>query len=386
MGTTPVTGTVTYSGVRATFTPSAVLAVSSSYTATLTTTVKSSVGTALAAAKTWSFTTAAAPDLTPPTVTSTTPASSATGVDYSASILAVFSEPMDSATVTTSSFTVTLGAATISGAVSYSGTTATFNPSANLSANTTYTATVTTAATDLVGNHLATNKVWTFTTGSSRSVVSLGTAGTFVILAESAITNSPTSTITGDVGISPAAESYITGFYQTDATGYATANYLTGKIYAADMAAPTPTNLTTAVHDMVLAYDDAAGRLLPDYLAYHSGNIGGLTLGPGLYKWTGNVTAPTNVTLNGSSTDVWIFQIAGNLSVSPSVTFTLTGGAAAKNIFWQVAGDVNLTNNAVFQGIILSKTAITLETNVRVTGRLLSQTAVSLDQVTLVNP
>ncbi len=205
----------------------------------------------MAAAKIWSFTTGAAPDLTPPTVISTVPADLATGVDYSASISAHFSKTMDSSTITTASFTIKQGLTAIPGVVSTSGSTATFNPTANLSANTLYTVTVTTAVQDLVGNAMAANKTWSFTTGSARALVNLGSSINYVVLAESAISTVPSSAIIGDIGISPAAESYITGFSQTNATGFATSPQVTGKIFAADMAPPTPGNLTTAVGDMV---------------------------------------------------------------------------------------------------------------------------------------
>jgi hypothetical protein len=216
--------------------------------------------------------------------------------------------------------------------------------------------------------------------------VDLGASGNYVILAKTAITNVPTSAITGDLGISPAAASYITGFSITKATGYATSAQVTGKIYAADMAAPTGINLTTAVNNMLTAYTDAAGRPFPDFSGLGTGNIGGKTLAPGLYKWTNSVTMPSNVIISGSDTDVWIFQIAGNLNMSNSVHITLTGGALAKNIFWQVAGTVTLGISSHFEGIILSKTGITFQTNASMNGRALAQTLVALDKNTVARP
>jgi hypothetical protein len=110
---------------------------------------------------------------------------------------------------------------------------------------------------------------------------------------------------------------------------------VTGKIYAADMADPTPINLTTAVENMITAYNDAAGRPSPDFSELGTGNIGGKTLVPGLYKWTSTVTLPSDVTISGGASDVWIFQIAGDLTMSSAVNVTLNGGAQAKNIFWR---------------------------------------------------
>lgn len=218
------------------------------------------------------------------------------------------------------------------------------------------------------------------------SAVNLGTAGNYVILAKTAINNTGTSAITGDLGLSPAATSFVTGLALTNATGYATSPQVTGKIYASNMADPTPINLTTAVTNMITAYNDAAGRPTPDFTELGTGNIGGKTLTPGLYKWTSTVTVPTTVTISGNSNDVWIFQISGNLTVSAAVNVTLTGGAQAKNIFWQVAGQATLGATSHFEGVILSMTGITFQTGASLKGRALAQTTVILDGNTVVTP
>jgi hypothetical protein len=152
------------------------------------------------------------------------------------------------------------------------------------------------------------------------------------------------------------------------------------------MVSPTPITLTTAVNDMITAYNNAAGRTSPDFSQLGAGNIGGKTLTEGLYKWTNTVTAPTNLIISGSSTDVWIFQIAGNLSVSSNVKITLSGGAQAKNIFWQVAGTVTIGTGAQFKGVILSQTGVTLRTGASLSGRALAQTAVILDKNIVTQP
>ncbi len=152
------------------------------------------------------------------------------------------------------------------------------------------------------------------------------------------------------------------------------------------MAAPTPINMTTAVNNMVTAYNDAAGRALPDYSELGTGNIGGKTLVAGLYKWSSNVTLPTNVVISGGANDVWIFQIAGNLIQSSAVKITLSGGAQAKNIFWQVAGQATFGTTSHFEGIILSKTGITFQTGASINGRALAQSAVILDGNSVTTP
>jgi hypothetical protein len=324
-----------------------------------------------------------------PRGTSTNPLDKVTGVPRNTDVGFTFNEEMDPSTINTSTFYLMQGSTTVPGTVSYSGKTATFTPSSPLAAVTSYTATVTTGVKSLTGNPLANNNVWSFTTSGSTSglaVVNLGAAGNYVILAKTAITNIATSAVTGDLGLSPAATSYITGFALTNSTGYATSVQVTGRIYAADMAVPTPVNMTTAVSNMITAYNDAAGRLHPDFLELGAGNIGGKTLVPGLYKWTSTVTVPSDVTISGGSNDVWIFQISGNLTMSSAVEITLSGGAQAKNIFWQIAGQATLGTTSHFEGIILSMTGITFQTGASINGRALAQTAVVLAQNAVTKP
>ena len=218
--------------------------------------------------------------------------------------------------------------------------------------------------------------------------VNLGTAGNFVLLAKSGISTVPTSAITGDMGVSPIDSTALTGFsLSVDASGqFATSPQVTGHIYASDYAAPTPVNLTTAIGDMQTAYTDAAGRTTPDFTELGAGQIGGLTLTPGLYKWGTDVLISSDVTLNGSPTDVWIFQIAGKLIQANGTRVFLSGGALAKNIFWQSAGDVSLGTTAHSEGIVLCQTAISLATGASINGRLLAQTAITLDGSTVTSP
>jgi hypothetical protein len=223
--------------------------------------------------------------------------------------------------------------------------------------------------------------------GHGPAVVPLGTAGTYVILAKSGVANTPTSAITGDIGVSPIDHTGITGFPLTppDATAtFSTTPEVTGKLYAADYVSPTPGNLTTAIGDMMTAYTTAAGRTLPDYTDLGAGNIGGLTLAPGLYKWGTGVLIPTSVTLSGTANDTWIFQIAGGITQSSATSVILTGGALAANVVWQVFGAVAIGTTAHFEGRILSQTSIVLGTGASVNGRLFAQTAVTLAGNTVV--
>jgi len=219
------------------------------------------------------------------------------------------------------------------------------------------------------------------------SAVNLRTAGDYAILAKSGISTVPTSAITGNLGVSPAAATYITGFSLiADSTNvFSTSPQVTGNVYASDYTAPTPSNLTTAISDMQLAFTDAAGRA-PSVTELGAGNIGGMTLQPGVYKWGTGLLIPTNVTLAGSATDVWIFQIAQDLTMSGATSIVLTGGAVPKNVFWQVAGLAELGTTAHFEGVILTQTSVSLRTGASIKGRLLAQTAVSLDGSAVVQP
>jgi len=218
--------------------------------------------------------------------------------------------------------------------------------------------------------------------------VLLGSAGNFVILAKAAISTVPTSAITGDLGLSPAAASFITGFSLILPAGgaFSTSSQVTGNVYASDYAVPTPSNLTTAIGDMETAYTDAAGRVTPDYVELATGDISGLTLAAGLYKWSNTVTILSDVTLLGGPNDVWIFQIGGGITQASGTRVTLSGGAQAKNVFWQSFGVVDVGTTAHMEGIVLSQTSITLQTGASANGRLLAQTAVTLASSTVVEP
>lgn len=226
---------------------------------------------------------------------------------------------------------------------------------------------------------------FTASTASSlprRLPVGLGSASTFAILSSSGITDVYASSIVGDVGTSP-----ITG-----AALLLTCGEVSGNVFTVDPAGPLPCRvtdpafLTAAVGDMGFAYNDAAGRLLPDFTELGAGEIGGLTLEPGLYKWGTGLLISTDVTLSGGPDDVWIFQVAGTLTQASATRVTLAGGAQAKNIFWQVAGVVTIGTTAHFEGVVLAKTMIAVNTGASVTGRLFAQTAVTLQMSTVTQP
>jgi len=226
------------------------------------------------------------------------------------------------------------------------------------------------------------NSTVTTATTSVLPVVDLGLAGNFAILSKTGVTDVYKSTVTGDVGSSP-----ITG-----AAILLTCPEVLGTIYSVDAAGPLPSSvnnpsmLSTAVSNMEAAYTDAAGRINPDFLNLGAGSIGGLTLTPGLYKWTSALIIPTDVTISGGPDDVFIFQVDGTLIMSSAVHVILTGGVQAKNIFWQTAGAVTFGTTSHFEGNILGKTGINMQTGATINGRMLAQTAVTLEMNTITKP
>ena len=341
---------------------------------------------------------------TEPTVISSSPSNEETNVPTStntsdsvvtgSAVTATFSHPMDPETVNSSfgnlrAFTVKeTNGDDVPGTVVMddTNTVATFTPTSSiLNPSTSYTATVTTAAKNAAGVAMANPVEWTFTTNdvllTGQAPVPLGVAALFAILTKSGITDVFPSAITGDVGSSP-----ITG-----AATHLTCAEVRGTIYSVNAAGPrcrviAPSLLTKAVGDMQIAYTNAAGRQLPNFVNLRAGRIGGLTLVPGLYKWTTGVLISTNVTLSGGPNAVWIFQIAGTLTQASATRVILKGGALAKNVFWQTSGAVAIGTTAHFNGVVLSKTLIAMKTGASANGRLLAQTAVTLQKNAVKRP
>ncbi len=215
--------------------------------------------------------------------------------------------------------------------------------------------------------------------------VKLGTACDFTILAKTGISTTGTTSITGNIGVSPIAATAITGFgLVMDPTNqFSVTPIVIGRVYAADYAAPTPAKMTKAITDMETAYTTANGLTSPSPIV--GAAISGQTLNPGIYKYsTGVSLTDAGVTLNGGPNDHWIFQIAGDLTIGNDAIVSLTGGAQAKNVTWVVAGQAVLGTNVDFKGTILSKSLISLNSGAKVTGKLYAQTAVTLISSTVI--
>jgi tetrahydromethanopterin S-methyltransferase subunit B len=367
-GTTSLAGLVNYAGVTATFNPDVDFAYETTYTATITTGAKDLAGNPIGNNFVWTFRTSQTPDTTRPIVTAVGPF---VNVSLDSNIQATFSEAMDPTTVTTATFTLMQGSTILSGLVDFANLTATFNPDTDFAENTTYTATVSTGARDLAGNAVNVDFVWTFTTRGptvnpcAQLGLTLGRASTFAILAGSTIVNTGSTLIVGDIGSSPGDA--IVGFPPGNYSGTA---YWSATVDAAQ-----------AMENLTSAYNDAAGRTLCPVSV--SGNIGGQTLAPGLYKSTSGLEISSgDLTLDaqGDANAIWIFQIASTLDTSTDRQIILAGGALAKNIYFQVGTSATLGTTSTFYGNILADQAITLGTGATLHGRALARiAAVNLD-------
>lgn len=450
-GTTPVAGTVSYNGYTAEFDPLVDLLPGVEYTATITTGAKDMAGNSIAANHIWKFTTNA---IVLPYVTSVDPKNAAINVELDKVILATFSKEMNVSTINGTTFTLMQGTTSVAGEVSYDGAIARFKPLINLLPGTLYTATITTGAKDLAGNALAANYVWSFTTaaaaiqyevvlisdpteggntsgggmknaGTSTTVratanagfsfvnwtengvlasplaeytfivnsnrtlqanfiadmpagdgIDLGTAANFAILAGAGVTNTGPSILTGDVGSFPTAT--MVGFPP---------GTVIGTLYT--VASPV---VEKAKADLLIAFNEAQSRSLNAISL--PGQIGGLTLAPGLYvNSTSSGISGTGangiLTLDagGNANAVWIFKMGSTLITGPGTSIVLAGNAQAKNIYWSVGSSATLGTNSSFYGNILADQSITLNTGATLIGRALTRVAaVALDSNVVTKP
>jgi hypothetical protein len=362
---------ITYNNKTASFTPVSPLLANTTYTGTVKRAAKDVAGNALQENYVWTFTTGPPPA---PTVVSTIPANQATNVPVNQVVSAQFNVAMDPSTITSSSFTLRLGSDPVAGTVSYSGVTATFTPDNDLVSGT-YTARISTFAKNLDGTPLAAHYVWSFSTGTNVGPpgVDLNSAGLFGILAGVGISNNAgfSEIRNQDVGISPGVRSSITGFPP--------AIVVNGAIFASDDSAPAgvAAMLTQAKQDLTDAYlfVESATSPAPATVA---GDLGGTTLAPGIYKSTSTLLIQSgDLTLDaqGDANAVWIFQIASDFTTVGGAggNVILSGGAQAKNVFWQTGSSATLGDGTSFNGNILALTSITMNSGATATGRMLAR-------------
>ncbi len=371
-GSEAVSGTISYTGNTASFDPTTNLSPMTTYTVLVSGLVKDLSGTPLTSTRVWTFTTGAT---IAPSVSATSPVNFAIDVALNKVLTATFSEAMDANTISVTNFTLTDGTNPIAGVVSYEGTTASFKPSESLVAFKTYTATIKNGAKNTEGYPLARDYSWTFNTNkqSAGKVVNLGTAIRFGIIAGVGISNNGGfSEIRNlDIGISPGVRSSITGFPPAILTN--------GAIYASDDIAPPGISamLIQAKQDLTDAYLFAEGATSPAP-ATVAGDQGGKTLAPGIYKSTSTLLIQSgDLTLDaqGNPDAVWIFQIASDFTTIGGAggNVILSGGAQAKNVYWQTGSSATIGDYTMFKGNILALTSITLNSHATAEGRMLAR-------------
>lgn len=359
-GTTSVSGFVSYSGTTAIFAPASNLAQNTAYTVIITTGAKDLTGNALAGNYIWNFTTGTAAVVIAPTVISTDPVDAATGVTFNQKIAATFSKTMDASTITTATFTLKQGTASISGFVSYSGTTAIFTPANNLTASTTYSATITTGTKDLTGNALANNYVWSFTTGAAAVVTppvvnstNPANAASGVVLNKqlTAIFSKTmdASTITTATFTLMQGTTFVSGtvsYSGTTATYIPSSNLMVNTTYTA--------TITTGAKD--LAGNSLAANYVWSFTTVNPYTVtlssnpvaGGTTNGGGTFN-LGSSISVTATPNSGYTFTNWTED--GNVvSVNATYQFTLSGNRTLVANFAPVAPTVNLGAAATFGG------------------------------------
>jgi hypothetical protein len=387
--------TVNYAGNTVTLAPSSALAATKQYTATIT---------------------------TAPTVTLTNPASASSTTPLNSAVNATFSEHLDPTTVIApGTFTLAVagvGGAAVPGNVTYdvNSDIATFTPNVNLDATTSYTAAVSSAATDLSGNPLGTGTIpnpWTFMTGSTTEQLppNLGTAATFGVLGVGqGITNQGTHTvINGDIGTT-GASTLVTGFHGAGVgCTYTETGSDVGLVKGNIDTAPPPPNGTCLEEGTATTFDIATQAALDANTAFldldpasrpngadpDAGQLGGLTLAPGVYKAAGGTFLITgsDLTLDaqGDTNAVWVFQTATSLTVDGAGaprSVILINGAQAKNVFWQVgsAATINPAGGGSMVGTIIASMGITFSTPGNAAACTLNGRALALNaSVTMVN-
>ena len=420
-----VPGTVSYSTTAntVTFTPTGgVLAPNSVFTATVTTGATDLAGNALAGNtavfpatgnQVWSFTTGAAPDVVPPSVIAVSPLDASVGVCLTSTLSATFSEPLDAASVNSTTFLVTAAGVAVPGVVTYDAPSrmARFVPAnaAGFAANTVLVATVkggSAGVRDVAGNPLGADRTWSVSTGVQvclSATINLRSAAPFASLANTAVTNLGLNTIiNGNVGTT-ASCGLVSGLHDASSVFTQTllnAGTVNGSVVCALPLLGTSAVATQAAVDAQLAYNALVA--LPAGGDPGAGELGGLTLAPGVYTAAAGRFSVTSGDLildaQGDSGAVWVFQSGLSLTVGLNTAprrVLLINGAQARNVFWQVGGPARVGDGSTMVGTVIAQGSVTISSlgqtaQTRLTGRAFAlggpATAVTLVNTTIVAP
>ncbi len=367
-GGTEIVGSIVQTGTLAIFNPEDDLLPGLEYTATVTDQAADLAGNTLNEDYVWTFTIGEDIDDGAPVVSYISPADEAFDVPVTTVMNVAFSEPMDPATISTATFTVHQGANLIPGTVTRSGSVAAFYPDEQLDQLLEYTVRITDDVTDLAGNPLAHDEVWTFWTSPFEVPVDLYSLENFAVVAGAGLTNSSssgTTTITGHVGLYPTATCT-----SDDAPCAVNNPVINGTMYANDAEGVAH----QAKDDLTDAFVYAMGR--PSTGAVN--DISDLTLTPGVYSSGSAMNVATFGTLtldaDGDPDAVWIFQVGSSLTINDDAQILLVNGAQAENVFWVVDASATIGSNVILQGSVLAGESITVDTESVVVGRLLCRT------------
>ena len=403
-GNENIAGTFTFKGQTVVFTPTAALASNTNYTVLITTAVKNDAGVGIASNYIWTFSTGT--NLLP-AVISTDPVNLATNVPLNKTISATFNQVMNPQTVNNTSFTLKEGNNLVAGVFNFNGSTLLFNPNSPLLIATTYTATLTTGIKNAAGAGLANNFVWTFTTRTLNVGPNIGSLSLFGGFGGNAgITNQGLNTVINNGGIgTTAASTLVTGFHDGLNGNVYTETPLNkglvkGGIYTAPPFPGTSSSFAIAQQaalDATALYNSISPAAMPGGIDPGAGQLGGLTLPPGIYKSASGTFGITNGNLTldaqGDPNAVWIFQCAAALTVgiagpTGAKSVILINGASASKVFWQVgsAATINGAGGGIMTGTIVANSGVTISTAGNAAQSVLNGRAISLiASVTMVN-
>ncbi|WP_158607297.1 ice-binding family protein [Rhodohalobacter sp. SW132] len=314
----------------------------------------------------------------------------------------------------------------VSGTISYSGNVAVFEPDTELKEGAEYTFTVTSGVKNSENIALENEHNWSFSTNgssdwaytenqhstldtdryglennqyrdsaadttqkSTTTMIDLGKAGQFVILAKTNIHNGSESMITGRTGEGSVSDTTETEKTKEEKAFADSVRQTTSDeviVWQSDQSDTTSQDVSEAIEDMMSAYNNASSQNGNDTASHKNGSFQDSTLTSGTHEWSDSLHIHYDVTLSGSEEDVWLFKVGSDLMIDENIVITLTDGARADNVFWFVEGEVTIGKNAQFEGIILSKNDIKLENGAKLNGRMFSQTSITLDDNTVTEP
>ena len=305
----------------------------------------------------------------------------------------------------------------VNGTISYSNRVAVFTPDMELKEGAQYTFTVTNGVKSSDNIALINDEKWSFSTTDepdstyysetqnfeygtddygysvgapdtslteNATMIDLGKAGHFVILAKESVSNDSDSRISGHIGEGSALDSIYIEKMDADSVQQKISGQVV--VFQSNLNDSTTTDINEAIEDMMTAFTEASEMNTDKLMSHQNDSFSSVVMTAGVHEWSDSLNIVSDVTLSGNADDVWLIKVSDNLTIDENVVFTLTNGARADNVFWYIEGNVTIGVNAQFEGIILSMNEITLEKGAAINGRMYSQTSIILDDNTVTEP